>query len=174
MLSTRQHAVKASAKNQRPAAGQVLTDLIVPVIQLEAHFSRAGEAIAKTGGQTLARWIVVETVATAPATVAQVARALGLTRQSVQRVADLLARDGLTEYAENPEHERSKLVRITPRGQRTLAVVQAAQRRWADDVGAEIGEADLRHASRVVDRLTKALKSSRGLERLRVKPDRVN
>lgn len=131
--------------------------MIVPVIRLEAHFTRAGDAIAATGGQTLARWLVLEMVADEPATVVQVARRLGLTRQSVQRVANLLEADGLTEYLDNPVHQRSKLVRLTSRGRRTLQTIQGAQRVWADKVGAEIGEADLGHASHVVDRLTRAL-----------------
>ena len=135
----------------------MLTSLIVPVIKLEAHFSRAGEAIAAAGGQTLARWLALEMVADGPATVAQIARRMELTRQSVQRVADLLQEDGLTEYMDNPAHRRAKLVRITPRGQTTLRTIQTAQRTWANSVGAEIGEADLRHASDVVDRLTRVL-----------------
>lgn len=150
-LPTRQHAVKSSP-------GDVLTSLIVPVIQLRAHFTLAGEAIARAGGQTLARWLVLETAASAPVTVVRIARQLGLTRQSVQRVADLLERDGLIEYLDNPEHQRSKLIRLTARDQRKLRAIQAAQRVWAARVGAEIGEADLRHASRVVDRLARALK----------------
>lgn len=149
-LPKRQHAVKARA-------AEILTALIVPVIKLEAHFSRAGEAIAAAGGQTLARWLVLETASRGPATVAQIARRLELTRQSVQRVADLLDEDGLTEYVDNPAHQRSKLVRITPRGRETLRKIQAAQRAWANQVGGEIGEADLRHASDVVERLTRAL-----------------
>jgi DNA-binding MarR family transcriptional regulator len=140
-------------------AGEVLTSLIVPVIQLEAHFSRAGETIAAAGGQTLARWLVLESVAGAPATVAQIARRLGLTRQSVQRVADLLRRDRLTEYVVNPAHERSKLVQITPLGSRTLRTIQTAQRVWADRVGAEVGETELRQASAVVENLTRILKA---------------
>ncbi len=135
----------------------MLIELIVPVIRLEAHFSRAGEAIAAAGGQTLARWLALEMVADGPASVAQIARRMELTRQSVQRVADLLQEDGLTEYMDNPAHRRAKLVRITPRGQTTLRTIQTAQRTWANSVGAEIGEADLRHASDVVDRLTRVL-----------------
>jgi len=160
-VSIRQHAVKSRQADSHTASGEVLTALIIPIIQLNAHFGRAGEAIARTGGQTLARWLVLEAVATAPAPVAQIARGMGLTRQSVQRIADLLARDRLTAYAENPAHERSKLVRITPRGQRALRTIQAAQRVWANRVGAEVGEADLRQTSRVVDRLATAMKSDR-------------
>ncbi|HET9783171.1 MAG TPA: helix-turn-helix domain-containing protein, partial [Candidatus Dormibacteraeota bacterium] len=111
----RQHSVKLP-NGQHTAAGQILTDLIIPVIRLEAQFSRAGEAIAATGGQTLARWLTLEMVADQPATVAQVARNLGLTRQSVQRIADLLEQDGLTEYVENPAHQTSRLVRLSARG----------------------------------------------------------
>ena len=136
----------------------MLTELIIPVIQLEAHFSRAGEAIAATAGQTMARWLTLEMVADRPATVAQVARRLGLTRQSVQRIADLLEMDGLTEYADNPEHQTSRLIRLTSAGRQTLRRIQAAQRAWSNDVGARIGEANLRHASRIVDQLTRVLK----------------
>jgi DNA-binding MarR family transcriptional regulator len=159
-LPDRQDAVKlrrGTRHNSR--AGEVLTSLIVPVIRLEAHFSRAGEAIAAAGGQTLARWLVLETVADAPATVAQIARRLDLTRQSVQRVADLLERDQLTRYAVNPAHQRSQLVRITPVGRKNLSTIQRAQRAWADRVGSEIGEAELRQASSVVDNLTRILKA---------------
>lgn len=127
------------------------------MIQLEAHFSRAGETIAAAGGQTLARWLSLEMVEAEPATVAQIARKLGLTRQSVQRVADLLERDGLTEYVDNPVHQRSKLVRITSRGRRTLSTIQRAQHAWADEVGRDVGEADLNQLSRIVARLARAL-----------------
>jgi DNA-binding MarR family transcriptional regulator len=142
----------------RTPAGDVVTSLIVPVIQLRAHFTKAGEAIARAGGQSLARWLVMEAVESSPLTVAQIARGLGLTRQSVQRVADLLDGDRLVEYVENPDHQRSKLVRLTARGQRTLRTIQASQRAWANSLAAEIGETDLRHASRVVNRLSVALR----------------
>jgi DNA-binding MarR family transcriptional regulator len=160
-LSQRQHTVKLR-QGGRPhisRAGEVLTSLIVPTIRLEAYFSRAGETIAAAGGQTLARWLTLEAVADSPATVAQIARRLGLTRQSVQRVADLLNRDQLTEYVVNPAHQRSQLVRITPLGRRTLSNIQAAQRTWADRVGREIGEAELRQARSVVENLTQILKA---------------
>jgi DNA-binding MarR family transcriptional regulator len=159
-LAKRQDAVKSAAgQGHISQAGEVLTSLIVPVIRLEAYFSRAGETIAAAGGQTLARWLVLETAADAPATVAKIARGLGYTRQSVQRVADLLEQDGLTQYALNPAHQRSQLVRITPLGRKTLSTIQRAQRVWADRVGGQIGEAELRQASAVVDNLTRILKA---------------
>jgi DNA-binding MarR family transcriptional regulator len=159
-IAKRQDAVKWRGGHEHVSqAGEVLTSLIVPVIRLEAYFSRAGETIAAAGGQTLARWLVLEAVGEGSATVAQIARGLGYTRQSVQRVADLLEQDGLTQYAHNPAHQRSQLVRITPLGRKTLSSIQRAQRVWADRVGSEIGEAELRQASSVVDNLTRILKA---------------
>ena len=121
------------------------------------HFSRAGEAIAATGGQTLARWLALEMVANRPVTVAHIARGLDLTRQSVQRIADLLEQDGLTEYVDNPDHQRSRLVRITAHGRQVLRTIQGAQDIWADGISAEIGEANLHHAGDVIDQLTRML-----------------
>ena len=159
-VAKRQDTVKLPGIQEHVSqAGEVLTSLIVPVIRLEAYFSRAGETIATAGGQTLARWLVLEGVAEAPATVAHIARGLGYTRQSVQRVADLLQQDGLTKYARNPAHQRSQFVRITPLGRKTLSTIQRAQRVWADRVGSEIGEPQLRQAGSVVDNLTRILKA---------------
>lgn len=159
-VAKRQSAVKLPASRQHISqAGELLTSLIVPVIRLGASFSRAGETIAAAGGQTLARWLVLETVGDAPATVARIARALGYTRQSVQRVADLLERDGLTEYTLNPAHQRSQLVQITPAGRKALFSIQRAQRIWADRVGSQIGDAELSRARTVVDNLALILKS---------------
>jgi DNA-binding MarR family transcriptional regulator len=160
-IAKRQDAVNVPKGEEHVSqAGEVLTSLIVPVIRLEAYFSRAGEGIASAGGQTMARWLVLEAVADAPAPVAQIARGLGYTRQSVQRVADLLEQDGFTEYGINPAHQRSQLVRITPLGRKTLTTIRRAQRAWADRVGSEIGEAALRQASSVVDNLTRILKAT--------------
>jgi len=161
-LPRRQHAVKSPNQSRaRTPAGDALTDLIIPTIRLRALFTTAGEAIARPAGQTLARWLVLEAVAQTPSTVAQIARTMGLARQSVQRVADLLERDGLTAYAENPDHRRAQLVQLTPDGLHALHTIQQAQRVWADAVGAEIGESELRSAGAIIDLLLRVLVSRR-------------
>ncbi len=97
----------------------------------------------------------------APSTVAQIARAWGLARQSVQRVADVLVKEGFALYEENPGHRRAQLVRLTPQGRSALRRIQAAQRVWADALGTEIGEADLRKANVALARVLRAVVSRR-------------
>ena len=90
---------------------------------------------------------------------AQIARALLLARQGVQRLADLLVRDGLAVYQTNPAHRRAKLLRITPSGRSTLRTIQTAQAAWADALGAKIGEDELRQASILLERVLQAVGS---------------
>src|SRR6266545_6380363 len=147
-VPTRQHAVNIAAPPPpRTPAGDAFSALLGQVIGLTRRFTTVGEALAKPAGQTLARWLVLEAVQDAPATVAQIARTLHLARQSVQRVADVLEREGFAAYEDNPAHRRAKLLGLTPPGRAALRAIQAAQRAWADALGAEIGEADLRRAS---------------------------
>jgi DNA-binding MarR family transcriptional regulator len=155
-IPERQHVVNEGPPARTPA-GDALTDLVMQVVRLIRDFTAAGEALAKPSGQTLARWLVLEAVQDQPATVAQIARQWHLARQGVQRLADLLVRDGLAVYEPNPAHRRAKLLRLTPAGRSTLLRVQAAQRTWADALGAELGEADLRRASAVLDKVLDAV-----------------
>jgi DNA-binding MarR family transcriptional regulator len=158
-IAVRQHAVNAEAPAPTGTpAGEAFTSLLGQVIGLTRRFTVIGEALAKPAGQTLARWLVLEAVDGAPATVAQIARSLHLARQSVQRLADLLVRDGLAAYEDNPAHRRAKLVRLTPPGRTALRTIQTAQRAWADALGAEIGEAELRQAGVVLDRVLDAVR----------------
>jgi DNA-binding MarR family transcriptional regulator len=125
-----------------------------------AHlFTAAGEALAKPAGQTLARWVILDAIEDGPATVAQIARRRGIARQAVQRVADLLERDGLAVYEANPGHRRAKLLLPTPRGREALRTISAAQKSWSDARGAEIGEPTLRKTSAVINRIRRSLMS---------------
>jgi DNA-binding MarR family transcriptional regulator len=157
-VAARQHVVNGNDRPpKRTPAGDAFTTLLGQVIGLTRRFTTAGEALAKPAGQTLARWLVLETIQDRPATVAQIGRSLLLARQGVQRLADVLVQDGLAVYEDNPAHRRAKLLRITPQGRATLRTIQTAQAAWADALGAKIGEAELRQASILLDRVLQAV-----------------
>ena len=137
----------------RTPAGDAFTSFVVQVARLGGDFTATGEKLAALGGQTLARWVVLDAAEDGPASVAQIARGRGMARQSVQRVADLLVRDGLAVYEDNPDHRRAKLLAPTPRGRRALRTISTAQKAWADALGDEIGEAELRRLSAILERI---------------------
>jgi DNA-binding MarR family transcriptional regulator len=116
---------------QNPGPGQTpVGDLVRALYEAAAAVRARGEAIAGTAGQSQARWQVLYLLADQPRTVPAVARRLGLARQSVQRVIDLLAGEGLAAAEENPDHERSPLYALTEEGQATLARINAAATAW--------------------------------------------
>jgi DNA-binding MarR family transcriptional regulator len=129
----------------------------VQVFRLNGALTAAGDALAQPAGQTSARWRVLAAVEHEPLTVAQIARAWSLARQSVQRVADLLERDGLVSYQPNPAHRRASLVEPTAEGRAALERIQAAQAAWADAIGRQVGAAELQTASTILARVLDAL-----------------
>lgn len=157
-LRNRQHAVNTDAEiARRTPAGDAFSAVAIQILRLAGHLTAAGDDLARAAGQTSARWQVLAAIEGEPVTVAHVARSLGLARQSVQRVADVLAEEGLADYQENPAHRRAKLLRLLPKGRGVLRAIQAAQQPWADRLGAQIGEGELRRTAAVLERMLQAL-----------------
>jgi DNA-binding MarR family transcriptional regulator len=156
-LRKRQHPVNSVEVPPRTGAGDALSELVVHVFRLDGLLKNAGDALAEPVGQSTARWRVLAALEDGPMTVAQIARAWWLARQSVQRVADLLERDGLLAYETNPAHRRAQLVRLTRHGRSTLLRIRAAQSDWANTVGDQIGENDLQTANRILARVVETL-----------------
>ncbi|MGH2381223.1 MAG: MarR family winged helix-turn-helix transcriptional regulator, partial [Candidatus Limnocylindria bacterium] len=156
-VQKRQHDVNRPGRPPRTPAGDAYTGFVVQVAAFGGFITAAGEALARVGGQTLARWVILDAIEDAPATVAQIARRRGIARQAVQRVADLLVDDGLATYEDNPRHRRARLLRPTRRGRRVVRVIAEAQQPWADALGAEIGEAKLRRAGALLGEIQRAV-----------------
>ena len=157
MLSTEE-----PARPPRTPAGEAFTELVLEVAWLGSLFTAAGESLAGVGHQTLARWVILDAIEDRPSTVAEIARRRGIARQAVQRVADLLEREGLAAYEPNPRHRRAKLLRPTPRGREILHVISVQQKAWADALGAEIGEARLRSLTKAIAQVRRAV-TNKGL-----------
>ncbi len=82
-----------------------LTEFGLLAFRLNGRFLEAAERIAAPAGPTAARWQVPGAILAGPKTVAGIARDMGLARQGVQRLADILAAEGLAEYRANPAQE---------------------------------------------------------------------
>lgn len=133
--------------------------LLAEVYELAGQSRRTSEALARTVGQTAARWHVLSVLSDHPRTVSAAARRLGLTRQSVQRVVDALVAEGLLALEVNPDHTRAPLVALTATGRDTLAAVVRCSE---DDRRAVLERAavtveELAAARAVLSRLSSAL-----------------
>jgi DNA-binding MarR family transcriptional regulator len=120
------------------------------------------QGLALAGGLTAAWCQVLGGVVEQPRSVADIGRRMGMTRQGVQRVADLLVTRGLAEYRANPAHRRAKLLACTEAGYWASRQIALVQRPWANRVGAEIGATEFNDALRTAKRLIAALESESG------------
>jgi DNA-binding MarR family transcriptional regulator len=131
--------------------GDAFSKLAILALRLGGHLTSAGDAIARPAGQTSARWQVLAAARHESMSVAQIAKVLGVARQGIQRLADVLEREGLVRYIDNPHHLRAKLVGLTEKGAEALAIIDAGQAEWANKLGAELGEEKIGQAIAAVE-----------------------
>lgn len=98
------------------SAQDVLSRTALATFRLNGQVLEVAEGLARPVGLTAAWWQVLGAVLREPKPVAGIARDMGITRQSVQRIADLLVERGMTTYQDNPRHRRAKLVAVTEAG----------------------------------------------------------
>jgi DNA-binding MarR family transcriptional regulator len=147
----------------RTPAGDAVTELVLRTFRLNGLFLDVAERIAAPAGLTAAWWQVLGAVLSRPLSIAGIAREMGLARQSVQRIADLLVARDLAGYAPNPAHRRAKLLVPTAAGWAAIDRLRDDQRSWADAVGAAIGEAELRHTLATLERVDAELSRAEGM-----------
>ncbi|HYW40869.1 MAG TPA: MarR family transcriptional regulator [Terriglobales bacterium] len=94
----------------------------------------AGDRLTKPLDLSSARWQILGALEEAPLSVAQIARNMGLTRQTVQRLADELEKSQFIQYAPNPDHKKAKLVCLTEKSLKVMKVLEQRQIRWANEV----------------------------------------
>lgn len=132
--------------------------LVADIYEAAGALRKSGEAVAKTEGQTQARWQLLSVISGDATSVPRAARRLGVSRQGVQRIANNLVDDGLAQWRPNPDHRSSPLLTLTDAGRRALVAItdraSAAQRSLTADVEAD----DIRTARKVLQRLTAAVR----------------
>ncbi len=94
-----------------------------------------------------------------PRTVPQLARGRPVSRQNVLMLVNRLISDGLAESIRNPEHKRSYLVRLTPRGKALLEEMWNVETALLNSLDLDLPSEELQAATNVLHRLREALEN---------------
>jgi DNA-binding MarR family transcriptional regulator len=132
---------------------RILSALVEGISELTDDLRSVEDMIAQREGQTLARWQLLRAVSSSKKTVSDLARELGHKRQSVQRITDVLAKDKLVSYGDNPRHERSPLVGLTAQGKRLLGRLTKRQGEFHRGLSRKTTKSKLAALRRGVDEL---------------------
>jgi DNA-binding MarR family transcriptional regulator len=147
----------ADREDVRREQQDLLSRTALGIFRLNGQFLSVADELAAPGGLTAAWWQVLGAVLREPLPVSGIARAMGITRQSVQRIADLLVRRGLAEYTANPAHRRAKLLRPTEEGMAAVRKIDPGHAEAAARLAAALGEEELAETVRVLERLSAVL-----------------
>lgn len=136
-----------------------IDQLIVAIFRLSGNLLEGGSRLVEDIGLTPAWWQVLGALALSPAplTVPQIARNMGLTRQSVQRIVDLLDDKQLVRLEHNPHHRRAKLVAMTDKGEAVYREAQTRQQPWAERLAAGLTPRELNSVVQVLARIEQNL-----------------
>jgi DNA-binding MarR family transcriptional regulator len=129
--------------NTNPTPDALIPLIVADIYELAGLFRARGEAIARTAGQTQARWQVMSAASAEPKTVPQIARRLGVTRQNVQRVADLLVSEGAASFESNPDHRGSPFLVLSERGRAALTQIGKTAGGYHAQLARRIAGADI-------------------------------
>jgi DNA-binding MarR family transcriptional regulator len=134
-----------------------LNELALSIFWLNGFFLDAADRLTAGSGLTTARWQVMGAVLHEPLTVSAIARDMGLTRQSVQRTADLLVDEGSCEYLPNPAHRRARLLSPTDQGLDSLGQLTPRVTTWSRRVSESVGDDVIGAATASLRELVSAL-----------------
>ena len=146
----------------RSPEGEKATAVILSAFRANGLLLAAGDQLAGEDGLTSARWQVLGAIALAkrPLTVPQIARRMGLTRQSVHTTVSRLLADGLVELGANADHRRSQLVRLTELGQTRYEAIDQKQAVWVNQLVDGLRSSDLEATARTLNELCTRLEAN--------------
>jgi DNA-binding MarR family transcriptional regulator len=146
----------------RTPAGQRATEVILSTFRANGLLLAAGDLLAAEHGLTSARWQVLGAIALAqrPLTVPQIARRMGLTRQTVHTTVDRLLADELVELMPNADHRRSQLVSLTNLGRAKFQAIDEKQAAWVNELAAGLRNSELESTARVLGEFCKRLQAA--------------
>jgi DNA-binding MarR family transcriptional regulator len=141
-----------------------MTDLVLETFRLNGRILAAGDALVADLGLTSARWQVLGAIALSPVPlpVAHIARNMGLTRQSVQRLMNEMEHDGFVRFAPNPHHQRAKLALLTAKGKLAFDSAMKRQGPWARDLAKGLSAKEIEAATRSLRSIRQRLDQRNG------------
>jgi DNA-binding MarR family transcriptional regulator len=157
MASTRQRAgAGLTADGKGEAVAALMLEVAQCFFRIRALGQKAGLITSWGGG---AFGFMRSLALLGPLTVPQIAEMRPTSRQRMQRLADELAGEGLVKFVDNPKHRRSKLVRLTPKGEARYRELNTRLLSIAATMAGALGEAEIRKATETVRQLSDDVKA---------------
>ncbi|NIO16403.1 MAG: MarR family transcriptional regulator [Deltaproteobacteria bacterium] len=141
----------AREKSKRDENLKALMEVIDETRGLFHRMAAAAQQIHRqgeiTGGR---RGVLMNLQKQGPLTVPSMARQRPVSRQHIQTIVNGLREDGFVELIDNPAHKRSRLVTLTPKGEKLVEEMNRLEARILSELVAGIPAEDLERTAAVL------------------------
>lgn len=140
----------------------LVVQIMLTVFRVNGRLLAKGDELVAPLNLSSARWQVLGAVALAqtPLTAPQIAEAMGITRQGVQKQLNRMVGEGLFVQRPNPRHERSPFYALTDEGRRAYDDAIALNDQWAARLSRAFKRPELETALETLNRFYSELDSS--------------
>lgn len=140
-------------------SGDLFTQLTLAIFKVSGMLTSEGDKLTKEFGITSSRWKILGAVVMSqtPLTVPQIGRAMGQSRQAVQRLVDVMTKDGLLNLVDNPHHKRAKYIAVTPKAEEIYQQLYQKQIPWADQCAVDLTVEELETTLAVIQKISQNL-----------------
>lgn len=117
--------------------------LVGAVFRLNGQLLKTAEGLSADLEVSTGRWQAIGAIRHQSMTVSQIARRIGVSRQSARQTVQQLEQSNLVEFKNNPDHRRSPLVKLTADGIEVANVLRDRQakltHRFTDGLNLTVG-----------------------------------
>jgi DNA-binding MarR family transcriptional regulator len=150
------------SRRQRTGAGPIIDSRAETIAELMLEVAQCFFRLRAVGQKTglITSWgggafgFMRSLALLGPLTVPQIAQMRPTSRQRMQRLADELAAEGLVEFIDNPKHRRSKLVRLTRKGDARYRELEARFLAIVSPMGVGLSVEDIRRTTAILRQLS--------------------
>lgn len=125
--------------------GEIFTKIVLETFKVSGLFNTEGDRMSEEFGLSSARWKIMGAIEKSDVrlTVPEIGRSMGQSRQASQRIVDVMAKDGLVDCIDNPNHKRAKHVILTEEGKRIYDLLDKKQATWASEVASKLSREEM-------------------------------
>ncbi|RDL42828.1 MarR family transcriptional regulator [Marinomonas piezotolerans] len=137
--------------------GAVFTKIVLAIFKVSGALNLEGDRMSEEFGLSSARWKIMGAIEKSDVllTVPEIGRAMGQSRQASQRIVDVMAKDGLVKFIDNPNHKRAKHIALTVEGKRIYDLLDHRQALWATEVATKLTRDELDITYNTIQKMVK-------------------
>ncbi|MDP1974872.1 MAG: MarR family transcriptional regulator [Alphaproteobacteria bacterium] len=117
-----------------------LSAMALTAFALNGRFLDVAEQLAAPVGLTATRWQVLGAVLNEQLTQAEIARRMGITRQSVRRTSLQLVEEGMLSFISNPSSRKAMLLQLTEKGYASVNKIKPQHIAFAKQLEERLGK----------------------------------